>query len=57
MTVHLMTDPFAPSLVLPPLVSSAAMRAIVDDRARLQRVLDFEAALVRAEAAVGIVPA
>jgi 3-carboxy-cis,cis-muconate cycloisomerase len=33
------------------------MRAIVDDRARLQRMLDFEAALVRAEAAVGIVPA
>src|SRR6516225_1985581 len=52
-----MTNPLAPSLVLPPLVSSAAMRAIVGDRARLQRVLDFEAALVRAEAAVGIVPA
>jgi 3-carboxy-cis,cis-muconate cycloisomerase len=33
------------------------MRAILDDRARLQRMLDFEAALVRAEAAVGIVPA
>ena len=28
-----------------PLVASAAMRAIVDDRARLQRMLDFEAAL------------
>lgn len=52
-----MTNPLAPSLVLPPLVSSAAMRAILDDRARLQRMLDFEAALVRAEAAVGIVPA
>jgi 3-carboxy-cis,cis-muconate cycloisomerase len=52
-----MTNPLAPSLLLPPLVSSAAMRAIVDDRARLQRMLDFEAALTRAEAAVGIVPA
>jgi 3-carboxy-cis,cis-muconate cycloisomerase len=32
------------------------MRAIVDDRARLQRMLDFEAALARAEAALGIIP-
>ena len=52
-----MTNPLAPSLLLPPLVSSAAMRAIMDDRARLQRMLDFEAALTRAEAAVGVVPA
>jgi 3-carboxy-cis,cis-muconate cycloisomerase len=52
-----MTNPLAPSLLLPPLVSSTAMRAIVDDRARLQRMLDFEAALARAEAAVGVVPA
>ena len=52
-----MTIPLAPSLLLPPLVSSAAMRAITDDRARLQRMLDFEAALMRAEAAVGVVPA
>src|SRR6266851_4721543 len=52
-----MTNPLAPSLLLPPLVSSAAMRAIVDDRARLQRMLDFEAALTRAEAAIGVVPA
>jgi 3-carboxy-cis,cis-muconate cycloisomerase len=52
-----MTNPLAPSLLLPPLVSSAAMRAITDDRARLQRMLDFEAALARAEAAVGIIPA
>jgi 3-carboxy-cis,cis-muconate cycloisomerase len=52
-----MTNPLAPSLLLPPLVSSAAMRAILDDRARLQRMLDFEAALIRAEAAVGVVPA
>lgn len=33
------------------------MRAIFEDRARLQRMLDFEAALTRAEAAVGVVPA
>jgi 3-carboxy-cis,cis-muconate cycloisomerase len=52
-----MTNPLAPSLLLPPLISSAAMRAIVDDRARLQRMLDFEAALARAEAAVGVIPA
>jgi 3-carboxy-cis,cis-muconate cycloisomerase len=52
-----MTNPLAPSLLLPPLVSSAAMRAIVDDRARLQRMLDFEAMLTRAEAAIGVIPA
>ena len=33
------------------------MRAVVDDRARLQRMLDFEAALARAEAAVAVIPA
>ena len=33
------------------------MRAVVDDRARLQRMLDFEVALARAEAAVGVIPA
>ena len=32
------------------------MRAILDDRARVQRMLDFEIALARAEAQVGIVP-
>jgi 3-carboxy-cis,cis-muconate cycloisomerase len=52
-----MTNPLAPPSFLPPLVSSAAMRAILDDRARLQRMLDFEAALARAEAAVGVIPA
>ena len=31
------------------------MRAIMSDRARLQRMLDFEAALARAEAAVGVI--
>src|SRR5258705_7321337 len=52
-----MTNPLAPSSLLTPLISSAAMRAIVDDRARLQRMLDFEIALARAQAAVGIIPA
>ena len=52
-----MTNPLSPSALLTPLISSAAMRAILDDRARLQRMLDFEVALARAEAAVGIVPA
>ena len=40
-----------------PLYASAAMRAIMSDRARLQRMLDFEAALARAEAAVGVITA
>jgi 3-carboxy-cis,cis-muconate cycloisomerase len=52
-----MTNPLAPSLLLPPLIASAAMRAILDDRARLQRMLDFEAALTRAEAVMGVIPA
>src|SRR5262249_14240684 len=38
-----------------PLYGSAAMRAIMTDRARLQRMLDFEAALAQAEAAVGVI--
>jgi 3-carboxy-cis,cis-muconate cycloisomerase len=33
------------------------MRAVCDDTATLQHMLDFEAALARAEAAVGVVPA
>jgi 3-carboxy-cis,cis-muconate cycloisomerase len=36
--------------------SSAAMRAVCDDAAYLQHMLDFEAALARAEAAVGVIP-
>ncbi len=51
-----MSDPVAPTL-LGPLFSSAAMRAIVSDRARVQRLLDFEAALARAEAALGVISA
>jgi 3-carboxy-cis,cis-muconate cycloisomerase len=45
------------SPLLAPMLSSAAMRAVCDDRATLQFMLDFEAALARAESAVGIVPA
>jgi 3-carboxy-cis,cis-muconate cycloisomerase len=45
------------SPLLAPMLSSAAMRAICDDAAFLQFMLDFEAALARAEAASGIVPA
>ena len=52
-----MTSALNPSPLLTPLISSAAMRAVVDDRAHLQRMLDFEAALARAEAAVAVVPA
>jgi 3-carboxy-cis,cis-muconate cycloisomerase len=37
--------------------SSAAMRAVCDDAACLQHMLDFEAALARAEAAAGVIPA
>src|ERR1700681_4529604 len=51
-----MTEALAPSSLLLPMFSSAAMRAVVDDRARLQRMLDFEAALARAEAAGGVIP-
>jgi 3-carboxy-cis,cis-muconate cycloisomerase len=51
-----MTDPLSPALYAP-LFSSAAMRAIVNDRARLQRMLDFEAALARAEGALGVISA
>ena len=51
-----MATPSSSSL-LGPLFSSAAMRAIMDDKARLQRMLDFEAALARAEADTGVIPA
>ena len=45
------------SPLLAPMLSSAAMRAVCDDEAYLQHMLDFEAALARAEAATGIIPA
>src|SRR3954469_9863846 len=44
------------SPLLAPLFSRAAMRAVCDDTTYLQHMLDFEAALARAEAAVGIIP-
>ena len=37
--------------------TSAPMRAVFCDQGRLQGMLDFEAALARAEAAVGLIPA
>jgi 3-carboxy-cis,cis-muconate cycloisomerase len=39
------------------MLSSAPMRAVCDDAANLQHMLDFEAALARAEAASGVIPA
>jgi 3-carboxy-cis,cis-muconate cycloisomerase len=39
------------------MLSSAAMRTVCDDVACLQNMLDFEAALARAEAATGMIPA
>src|ERR1700744_3516068 len=44
------------SPLLAPMLSSAAMRAICDDVACLQNMLDFEATLARAEASAGIIP-
>jgi 3-carboxy-cis,cis-muconate cycloisomerase len=44
------------SPLLAPLLSSATMRAVCDDIACLQNMLDFEAALARAEAAAGVIP-
>lgn len=52
-----MTDALAPFQLTSPLYASAAMRAIMSDQARLQRLLDFEAALARAEASLGVVTA
>ncbi len=42
--------------LLDPLFGSAAMDEVFSDGARLQRMLDFEAALARAEAASGMFP-
>ncbi|MGA2290857.1 3-carboxy-cis,cis-muconate cycloisomerase [Bradyrhizobium sp.] len=44
------------SPLLAPMLSSAAMRAVCDDVACLQHMLEFEAALARAEAANGVIP-
>ncbi|WP_029583804.1 3-carboxy-cis,cis-muconate cycloisomerase [Bradyrhizobium sp. URHD0069] len=45
------------SPLLAPMLSSAAMRVVCDDVACLQHMLDFEAALARAQAATGVIPA
>src|SRR5262245_50603956 len=39
-----------------PMLSSGAMRAACDDATTLQHMLDFEAALARAEATTGVIP-
>jgi 3-carboxy-cis,cis-muconate cycloisomerase len=44
------------SPLLAPMLSSATMRAVCDDVACLQNMLDFETALARAEAATGVIP-
>jgi 3-carboxy-cis,cis-muconate cycloisomerase len=46
-----------PAGLLDPLFASEAMTAIFSDRGRLQGMLDFEVALARAEAEVGLIPA
>lgn len=48
---------FADSPVFGTLYGSDAMRAIFDDRAFLQRMLDVEAGLARVQARLGIIPA
>ena len=45
-----------PSTLYGPLFASAPMRAILADAARVQRMLDVEAALARAEADAGVIP-
>ena len=42
--------------LLDPLFTTEAMRAIFSDHGRLQAMLDFEAALARAEARAGLIP-
>ena len=47
----------ADSAVFGTLYGSDAMRAVFDERALLQRMLDVEAALARVQARLGIIPA
>lgn len=44
------------SPLLAPMLSSAAMRAVCDDAAFVQHMLDFEGAIARAQAATGVIP-
>jgi 3-carboxy-cis,cis-muconate cycloisomerase len=48
--------PIGHQALLGPLFSTPEAAALFDDRARLQGMLDFEAALARAEAKVGLIP-
>lgn len=50
-----MSDPS--TRLLDPLFTTGEMRAVFSDRGRLQGMLDFEAALARAEAHAGVIPA
>src|SRR5262249_19986343 len=50
------TDPATSFGLYGPLFASASMRATLADAARVQRMLDVEAALARAEAAAGVIP-
>src|SRR6185437_155273 len=50
-----MSPPSMPRL-LEPLFSTDRVREILGDRGRLQAMLDFEAALARAEARVDVIP-
>ena len=52
-----MSSALLASSLSPSLASTAGMRALVAERARVQRLLDFTVALARAQAAVGVVPA
>ena len=45
------------SPLLAPMLSGHRMRAVCDDATTLQHMLDFEAALARAEVAAGVIPA
>jgi 3-carboxy-cis,cis-muconate cycloisomerase len=51
-----MTNPLLPPSLLGPLFSSAPMRAVMADTARLQRMLEVEFALARALGALSIIP-
>jgi 3-carboxy-cis,cis-muconate cycloisomerase len=44
------------SPLLAPMLSSGPMRRICDDTTTLQHMLDFEAALARAQAVIGVIP-
>lgn len=50
-------NPPSPIRLLDPLFTTDAMREVFADQARLQVMLDFAAALARAEARIGVVPA